>query len=305
MAELPILVIGASGQLACALARRGAILDHSIVCRGRPEANLADTASLQRQFDDLAPVVVINAAAYTAVDKAEEEPEAAFAANAAGLETLATLCEARGLPLIHVSTDYVFDGTGRVPYTETDAIAPLGVYGVSKAQGEAAVRRACARHVILRTSWLYSMEGRNFLTTMLRLGATRDELSIVNDQHGAPTWTHDVAGAICTIARRLVADRRDDAWGTYHLTGAGETTWFGFASEIFRLAAARGSKVPHLTPIAAKDYPTLAKRPPYSVLNTSKIRSAFAISLPGWQESLAQCLADGSEIKHSCKAHVA
>jgi dTDP-4-dehydrorhamnose reductase len=305
MAELPILVIGAGGQLARALARFSAVLDHPVVCRGRPGADLANPASLQKAFDELTPVAVINAAAYTAVDKAEEEPEASFAANAAGPEALATLCDERGLPLIHVSTDYVFDGTGRVPYTETDAIAPLGVYGASKAQGEAAVRRVCPRHVILRTSWLYSMEGRNFLTTMLRLGATREELGIVNDQHGTPTWAHDVAGAICTIARQLIADRREDAWGTYHLTGAAETTWFGFASEIFRLAAARGSKVPRLKPIATKDYPTLARRPSYSVLDTSKIRSAFAISLPGWQKSLAQCFADGSEIKHPSKAHVA
>ena len=305
MAGLPILVIGASGQLARAVARRGAVLDHPIVCLGRPEADLVDPASLQNALDALTPVAVVNAAAYTAVDKAEEEPEAAFAANAAGPEALATLCHERRLPLIHVSTDYVFDGAKRRPYTETDAIAPLGVYGVGKAQGEAAIRRVCPRHVILRTSWLYSLEGRNFLTTMLRLGETRDELGVVDDQHGTPTWARDVAGAICTITRQLIADRREDAWGTYHLTGAGETTWFGFASEIFRLAAARGSKVPRLKPIATKDYPTLAKRPPYSVLDNGKIRSAFAVLLPGWQESLAQCFAEGSEIKHPSKVHVA
>jgi dTDP-4-dehydrorhamnose reductase len=305
MAGPPILVVGASGQLARALARFSAVLDHPVVCRGRPEADLANPASLQKAFDELTPVAVVNAAAYTAVDKAEEEPEESIAANAAGPETLATLCDERGLPFIHVSTDYVFDGAKRRPYTESDTLAPLGVYGVSKAQGEAAIRRVCPRHVILRTSWLYGMEGRSFLTTMLRLGETRDELSIVDDQHGTPTWTHDVAGAICTITRQLIAERREDAWGTYHLTSAGETTWFGFAREIFRLAAARGSKVPRLKPIATKDYPTLAKRPPYSVLDTSKIRSAFAISLPGWQESLAQCFAEGSEIKHPSKVHVA
>ncbi len=284
MAGLPILVIGASGQLARALARQGAVADHPIVCRGRPQLDLADPASLQRILDEQAPIAVINAAAYTAVDKAEEDPEASFAANASGPETLAALCEQRGVPLIHVSTDYVFDGTRHNPYVETDAVAPLSVYGASKAEGEAAVRRACARHVIVRTSWLYSMEGSNFLTTMLRLGGTRDELGIVDDQHGTPTWAHDVAAAICATARDLVVDRREDAWGTYHLAGAGETTWFGFASEIFRLAGARGLKVPRLKPIAAKDYNAAARRPAYSVLDTRKIQSAFAISLPSWKE---------------------
>jgi dTDP-4-dehydrorhamnose reductase len=305
MAGLPILVIGASGQLARALARQAAVADHPIVCRGRPQVDLTNLESLQRVFDEQAPIAVINAAAYTAVDKAEEEPEASFGANLFGTETLAVLCEQRGVPLIHVSTDYVFDGTQRYPYVETDAIAPLSVYGTSKAEGEAAVRRACARHVILRTSWLYSMGGSNFLTTMLRLGATRDELGIVDDQHGTPTWAPDIAAAICATARELVVNRRQDVWGTYHLASAGNTTWFGFASEIFRLAGARGLKVPRLKPIAAKDYRAAARRPAYSVLDTRKIQSAFAISLPNWQDSLARCFAESDPLKQASKAHVA
>jgi dTDP-4-dehydrorhamnose reductase len=290
MVAFPILVIGAGGQLARALGRRKVVDGHPILCRGRPEADIADPLALQRLFGELSPVAVVNAAAYTAVDKAEEDRASAFAVNAEGPEHLARLCRNAQIPLIHISTDYVFDGTRRTPYRETDAIAPLGVYGASKAAGEAAVRQTCPRHLILRTSWLYSMDGHNFLNTMIRLAGVHDELSIVDDQHGTPTWTHDVSAAIVAVLRRLLADG-GGPWGTYHLTNSGQTTWFGFAAEIFRLGAAAGLKTPRLKAITTAEYPASARRPAYSVLDNSKIGTAFDFCLPPWQTSLAQCFA--------------
>jgi dTDP-4-dehydrorhamnose reductase len=301
MAGFRILVVGARGQLARGLERCGARDGHTIICRGRPDADLTDPLSLQRLFTEFIPDAVVNAAAYTAVEKAEEERSAAFAVNAEGAEHLARLCAERNLPLIHISTDYVFDGTQRTPYHEGDAIAPLGVYGASKAAGEGAIRRLCSRHVILRTAWLYSMEGQNFLTTMLRLGAAREELLVVSDQYGTPTWTHDVAGAILAVLRRVSTDGQDAPWGTYHLTADGTTTWFGFAAEIFRLAHAAGQKVPRLKAIGTADYPSAVRRPLYSVLDNSKIASAFDIRLPAWQLSLARCFAESQSAASNTK----
>lgn len=293
MAGLPILVIGAGGQLARALGRLKRIDGHPIVCRGRPDADVTDPSALQRVFNACAPAAVVNAAGYTAVDEAQREASSTFAVNAEGPEHLARLCRDRQIPFVHVSTDYVFDGTGQTPYRETDEIAPLGVYGASKAGGEAAIRRTHARHVILRTAWLYGRDGQNFLNAMQRLGAERDELSIVDDQHGSPTWTGDVAAAIATILRRLLTNPSENLWGTYHLTSRGETTWLGFAAEIFRLRAAAGHRIPHLKAITTQEYAAPAPRPAYSVLDTRKIEAAFGICLPPWQASLARCLADG------------
>jgi len=252
---------------------------------------MADPQTLQRPIRELSPVAVINAAAYTAVDKAESDPTAAFAVNAQAPGYLARLCHSHELPLLQISTDYVFDGRQRTPYRETDPIAPLSVYGASKAAGEAAVRSLCPRHLILRTSWLYSMDGQTFLTTMVRLAGKRDELSVVGDQHGTPTWTHDLAAAILTILQRVLASNDEGLWGTYHLTSRGQTTWLGFATEIFRLAAAAGQATPRLKAIATADYAAAAPRPAYSVLDTSKIGATFGICLPTWQHSLAQCCA--------------
>ncbi len=293
MAGLPILVIGAGGQLARAVGRLKRIDGHPIVCRGRPHADVTDPLALQRLFSACAPAAVVNAAGYTAVDEAQRAASSAFAINAEGPEHLARLCRDRQIPFVHVSTDYVFDGTGQTPYRETDEIAPLGVYGASKAAGEAAIRRVYPRHVILRTAWLYSRDGHNFLNTMLRLGAERAQISVVDDQHGSPTWTADVAAAIATILRRLLTNTDDDLWGTYHLTSRGETTWLGFAAEIFRLRAAAGQKTPKLKAIATEEFAAPAPRPAYSVLDTGKIEAAFGIRPPPWQASLARCLADG------------
>jgi dTDP-4-dehydrorhamnose reductase len=235
---------------------------------------------------------VVNAAAYTAVDKAESDAEQAFLINATGAGELARLCAKTAIPLIHVSTDFVFDGARRRPYVETDAVLPLGVYGASKAAGEIAVRRAHAQHVILRTSWVYSAHGNNFLKTMLRLGAERPELGVVDDQRGSPTSAHDLADAMLAIAPRLAASDNCSLWGTFHVTGAYETTWHGFAAEIFRQAAIRGAKVPRLKAITTAEYPTQARRPAYSVLDNAKFIETFGFGLPDWRASLSRCIAE-------------
>jgi dTDP-4-dehydrorhamnose reductase len=301
MPRPPILVVGAEGQLARALARHCALDGHPIMCRGRADgADIADASAIARTLAELAPSAVVNTAAYTAVDKAETDSAAAFATNAEGPRHLALACQRSGIPLIHVSTDYVFDGTSRTPYRENDPVAPLGVYGASKAAGEAAIRENCPWHIILRTAWLYSLDGRNFLTTMLGCNATANAatatVSVVNDLWGCPTSTHNVASSILTILHRISSSPDDRAWGTYHLTSGGATTWFGFATEIFRLASAAGRKVPRVTPISTAECAAAARRPHYSVLDNSKIAAAFDIRLPAWQDGLAECMAQSAAL---------
>ncbi len=294
MTHARIAVIGGTGQVARALAAREAAASGgggAIIARGRPDVDITDHHSLASFLYAVQPAVVVNAAAYTAVDRAESEPEAAFRTNAEGPARLAVMCAAARAPLIHVSTDYVFDGTKAVPYAEDDALCPISVYGASKAAGEDAVRAGTPHHVILRTSWVYDAEGRNFLRTMLRLGAERDEVRVVGDQHGAPTSADDLAGAILSIAARLAGRETDGLWGTYHLTAGGETTWHGFAARIFERAAAAGIKTPRLEAIPTDAYPTAARRPANSRLDTSKIAGAFGISLPPWQAGVDRTVA--------------
>lgn len=286
-----VLVVGASGQIAQALARGSRHFPFQVICAGRGSADISVPAEVEALFRQRAPGVVINAAAYTAVDRAESDQVSAFAVNAEGPGHLARLCREVEAPLVHLSTDYVFNGEGREPYKETDPTAPLGVYGASKAAGEAAVRSLWPRHLILRTAWVYSNDGHNFLKTMLRLGAERSELAVVGDQIGSPTWAQDVADAILRLVPELVAREGDVAWGTYHLTNEGQASWFDFASEIFRIARMAGGPSPSLRPITTAEYPTPARRPAYSVLDTSKFRRTFGFGLPHWQASLARCLA--------------
>jgi dTDP-4-dehydrorhamnose reductase len=287
---MTIAVIGASGQVADALVEAAHRRNQPLVARGRPAVDLATGTGLDAFLDDVKPLIVVNAAAYTAVDRAETEPDAAFALNAAGPARIAAICAARNVPLVQLSTDYVFDGAKRAPYTETDAIAPLGVYGASKAEGEAAIRSLWPRHIILRTQWVYGAHGANFVKTMLRLGAEREVVRVVADQHGSPTSAADIAAAILELAPRLTGSAAP-AWGTYHLSGSGETTWHGFAAEIFRQAAAAGLKVPALEAIPTANYPTPARRPPYSVLDNTKFVAAFGRGLPDWRQSLAPVVA--------------
>jgi len=287
----PVLVIGRSGQVARALARLGRVHGHDIVAAGRPEVDLTRPATLSAALARHGPAMVINAGAYTAVDDAEGAREEAFAINAAGAGHLARACAHAGVPLIHMSSDYVFDGKASRPYREDDATAPLSAYGASKAEGEAELREAGGRHVILRTSWLYSEGGRNFLTTMLRLGRERPELAIVDDQTGSPTYAADVAGAIARIVETVLDRPGDDVWGTLHFASAASTTWFGFASEIFAKAGAKGWPAPRLKPITTAEYPTPARRPAFSVLETTKFVRLFGVTPPDWREALGRCMA--------------
>ena len=289
MPTFRIAVVGRTGQVAQALIRAAGARGIDLAARGRPELDLSNVDSVGRYLHEIKPNVVVNAAAYTAVDKAESEPDQAFRANAGAPALLATLCDHFQIPLVHLSTDYVFDGTKRTPYREDDKIAPLGTYGASKAAGEAAVRSIHPSHIILRTAWVYAPDGANFLKTMLRLGAEREILRVVDDQRGSPTSADDIAGAVFDIVRRLAEGVPGTAFGTYHLTNAGETTWYGFASEIFRHAAAAGLKTPRLEAIPTSEYPTPARRPQYSVLDNAKIERVFSVRLPPWQQSLAHC----------------
>jgi dTDP-4-dehydrorhamnose reductase len=287
----PILVIGRSGQVARALTRMGRIGDHDVVSLGRPEADLERPETLTAALARHRPRAVVNAGAFTAVDDAETETTQAFAVNATGPGHLARACAGADIPLIHISTDYVFDGRATRPYREDDETAPLSAYGASKAEGEAAVRAAGGRHIILRTSWLYSEAGRNFLTTMVRLGRERRELAIVDDQTGSPTYAGDVAEAIAHILESVLRNPRNDVWGTYHFASAGSTTWFGFAAEIFARAESLGIRAPTLKPITTAEYSTPARRPAYSVLDTGKVARVFRLAPPDWREALGRCMA--------------
>ena len=292
MSGQPILVAGKTGQLARCLANAARRRGVALVTLGRPELDLTQPELVARIVASHAPRAVVNAAAYTAVDKAEAEPAVAMAVNRDGAGALAATAARLGVPFIHVSTDYVFDGRKDAPYREEDAPCPLGAYGRSKLEGEAAVRGACPAGVILRTSWVYSPFGQNFVNTMLRLAATREHVRVVDDQHGAPTAAPDLAAAILDLVEWLGAARTDhqDIGGIYHLAGAGETTWYGFAGAIFAGWARRGHRVPGLEPITTAQYPTPAQRPANSRLDCSKIARVFGLRLPAWQSSLERSL---------------
>lgn len=289
---MSIAVVGCSGQVARALVAAAARRSVPLVARGRPTVDLDSRDSMAAFLAEVRPALVVNAAAYTAVDKAESEREAAFRANAVAPGVLAELCAAQGAPLVHLSTDYVFDGRGDRPYREDDAIAPASVYGASKAEGEAAIRRAQPRHLILRTAWVYDADGQNFLRTMLRLAAGRDEIGVVADQTGSPTFAPDIADAVLDLAAQVATDPAGgQRWGTYHLTNGGTTTWAGFAAAIFEEAGRRGFKTARVRPIPTAEYPTPARRPAYSVLDTGRIADVFGVHLPMWQDGLARCVA--------------
>lgn len=290
MASAAVLVIGRSGQLARALAARSARSDLDYICLGRPDIELAEPRSIVEAIRRTAPRLVINTAAYTQVDRAEEESDLAEAINARGPEFLARACDEAGLPLVHISTDYVFDGSSSTPYRPDDPVAPIGVYGRSKAAGEAAIRNVLSRHIIVRTAWLYDAAGRNFLTTMLRLGRERDSLSIVDDQRGSPTFADDLAGHLDRIAAIIINDRENAHYGTFHLTNAGCTTWFGFAGAIFQAAATFGYRAPNLVPIPSSAYMTAARRPAFSVLDCRSTAIAYGINPRHWKDALADCI---------------
>ncbi len=271
-----VLVFGAGGQLGRHLLEIPVPPGMEVIGLTRAEADIGDEAAVKAAIARLRPTSIVNAGAYTAVDRSESEPEQAFRVNRDGARVLAEAATRAGIPFIHLSTDYVFDGRSRTPYVETDPVAPQGTYARSKEEGERAVQAAGGMHLILRTAWVYGPFGTNFMRTMLRLGAERDELGIVDDQTGCPTATGDIAAAIVAMVD-TVERPGFGAWGTYHYVGGEIVTWYGFASMIFAEAARFGCRAPRLRPITTADYPTPAPRPAYSVLSTAKLEREFGI----------------------------
>jgi len=287
-----LLLLGGNGQVGRELRRSLAALGELVVATrgggaGDAAADFDAPESLVGLIARIAPDVVVNAAAHTAVDQAEQDRDAAFRVNAEAPAVLARACAARGALLLHYSTDYVFDGNATRPYREDDPTAPLGVYGESKLAGEVAIRDSGARHAILRTAWVYAAHGRNFLRTMLRLASERDELRVVADQVGAPTPASWIADATAAMLRRGIEDA-----GTWHVVADGETSWHGFASAIMREAVAAGllARAPSVLPIGTADYPTPARRPAYSVLDTARLQRDFDLRPPGWETGLRATL---------------
>ncbi|MEJ2229019.1 MAG: dTDP-4-dehydrorhamnose reductase [Alphaproteobacteria bacterium] len=285
-----IAVIGKSGQLARCLAET-APTEMEVAYFGRAEMDIAQPETNFAALTAYRPDLLINASAYTAVDKAESDREAAFALNEHGPARLAKFASELGIPLIHVSTDYVFDGAASRPYTEDDPTAPLNVYGESKLAGEQAVVRICPRHIIIRTSWLYSAYGHNFVKTMLRLGSEKDVLRIVADQRGRPTSTHELARVIWIIVQAIHDAPHSVPWGLYHYADAGEASWADFAEAIFAASKPQLPNVPKIERITTAEFPTPAPRPLHSVLDSTKIERAFNIQAQPWTESLKEILA--------------
>ncbi|WP_279480748.1 dTDP-4-dehydrorhamnose reductase [Aureimonas sp. SK2] len=280
-----IAVTGKQGQVVSSLLERGPAAGVEIVALGRPELDLADPASIRAALTAARPDAIVSAAAYTAVDKAESEADLAFAVNAEGPGALAAVAAELGVPVVHLSTDYVFAGDKDAPYREDDPTGPVSVYGRSKLEGELRVARAQPNHAILRTAWVYSPFGANFLKTMLRLAETRDAVNVVADQWGTPTSALDIADAAIVVARRLVADPDPALRGTFHLTGSGEATWADFAEAIFAERELRTGKAVTVGRIGTADYPTPARRPANSRLSGEKLAGTYGIVLPDWRQS--------------------
>ena len=287
--HLRLAVTGLSGQVVCALIER-APRDVEIIALGRPQLELSRRDAVLASLRHAGCDAIINAAAYTQVDKAESEPDLAMCVNGDGAGNVAEAAAELGAPLLHLSTDYVFDGRLSRPYCEDDPTSPTSVYGRSKLAGEARIRAAHAHHVILRTAWVYSPYGANFVKTMLRLGAERDEISVVSDQLGNPTSALDIADALIAVSRRLTQDSSHSLYGTFHMSGRGEASWADVAQVIFDIAEAHGRKPVKVRRITTQDYPTPAKRPANSRLNNAKISSVYDIRLPDWQASLKSCV---------------
>lgn len=294
LATQRILLTGARGQVGWELRRTLACLGE-VVALDSGVMNLADAAAVRRQVHEIAPTIIVNPAAYTAVDKAEREPELARAVNAVAPGILAEEAARLDALLVHYSTDYVFDGSGTVPWREDDGCAPLNVYGAAKLEGERAIQATGCRHLIFRTSWVYGARGSNFLLTMRRLLRERPQLKIVADQTGAPTWSRDLAEATAQVLSQLVSPAWDpgsaDLWGIYHMTNAGETSWYGFAEAIQALDEFDDIDVPvHLIPIPGSEYPTPARRPLNSRLDNGKLERVFGLRLQDWCAALALCM---------------
>lgn len=291
--EPTILVTGVNGQVGFELLRSLQGLGRVVAC-DRSMLDLSDLERVRGVVRELKPSIIVNPAAYTAVDKAETDVDAARRLNAEVPRVFAEEAARTGAALVHYSTDYVFDGTKEGAYVETDATNPQNVYGLSKLEGEQAVAATGCAHLILRTSWVYGRRGKNFLLTMLKLGSERPELRVVADQIGAPTWSKTIATATSHIVAQALAADGSDWWarhsGVYHFTSAGATSWHGFAEAIF--ANAMGERAPKVVPIPASDYPVPAKRPSNSRLSHDKLTAAFGLRLPDWADALKLCLSE-------------
>jgi dTDP-4-dehydrorhamnose reductase len=292
-----ILVTGGTGQLAQALhdralggAASGALSGEELRVIGRPAFDFDQPEGLQAAMAAHAPSLVINTAAYTAVDRAEQDAAAAARANRDGPAVLAHYCAGAGIPLIHISTDYVFDGLKGAPYVETDAPNPTGVYGATKLAGEQAVLAGCPRAIVLRTSWVYAATGKNFVLTMLNAAAKAPRLRVVADQTGCPSAAIDLADAILAIAARLRGGWTEAFGGVFHLAGTGATTWHGLATAVFEDAARHGLTAPPVDPIATADWPTPARRPPDSRLDCGKLAAVFGVAMPPWRPTLTRVI---------------
>jgi len=286
---MKIAVFGAGGQIGREVCRATWPPGHTILPLDRKAVDITKSAAVGALLTQETPDLAINLAAYTAVDCAESEPDQVWAANCAGAAHIAAACGENATPLIHLSTDYVFDGRKTGPYREDDAVGPIGVYGSSKEAGERAVRAALAQHVILRTAWVFGAHGANFVKTMLRLAAQRPALRVVADQQGCPTPAADIAAALTVVAEQI--ERGGARWGTYHFAGDIPISWHGFAEAIFDLAATR----PEVVPITTDQYPTPAQRPMNSVLDCRKIHDVFGISAPSWRKGLASVIREISD----------
>lgn len=292
-----ILVAGAAGQVAQslveaskALVEAGRAQGLDLVALGRPDFDLTCESDVVRVVADVKPDVVINAAAYTAVDQAESEPDAAHLLNATAAGWLAREAARAGAPILHLSTDYVFDGAKTAPYVEDDALAPLGVYGASKLAGERAVAAANPHHVIARTAWVYSPFGKNFVRTMLRLAADREELGVVADQTGNPTYAPHIAEALLMMAGQCVKHGPDDLWGIFHLVAPDEAVWADLAEAAFADSRAIGGPAARVRRITAAEYPTPARRPQNSRLDAGKLKRIYGVRLPPWRDGVKACV---------------
>lgn len=293
---MKILVTGGHGQVGSELERLGTVKDYEILLTDHQHLDISDSKAVSDYFNNQTPDICINAAAYTAVDKAEEDSDSAFAINRDGAKNLAQACQELEIPLLHISTDYVFDGSQFLPYSELDQPSPASVYGQSKWEGDQQVMQIVSRHIILRVAWVFAANGHNFVKTMLRLGAERDQLGIVSDQLGGPTWAGDIAEALLHIVDQS-ASGEDFEWGVYNFIGQPAVSWFDFATIIFDQAVEMGllEHAPKLNAISTSDYPTPAKRPMNSVLDCSKIRDNFGIEQPDWRLGLEKVLRELKE----------
>jgi dTDP-4-dehydrorhamnose reductase len=288
---MKILITGAEGQVGKELVSIAKQHGLDVIAAGRAELEITQLKNIESAIQHHKPDLVINAAAYTAVDRAEEEQDIAYAINRDGAENLASVCKEQDIPLLHISTDYVFDGTNSEAYSEMDAVSPLGIYGISKWQGEEAIRQKLPQHIILRVAWVFGAQGNNFVKTMLRLAKDRDELNVISDQFGGPSPAKDIAKTLISLAETYQKEKTLE-WGTYHYCGTEKTNWCNFSKEIFTQAKEKGliNKEIKVHAITTAEYPVPAKRPANSMLNCSKLKNTFGIEMPSWKKALNEVL---------------